>query len=252
MDELGLAGVRHHGLLDDDMGVVLGWHEYNFTLIEQSWDAQVVRGVVPIVELSFMPAILANCTWKSPAQNVTVNPEGDHECTTGMQYKAVVEHPLHFEDWHHLVTALVEHAVQRYGVGEVRRWHFEVWNEMWGMDFPHPYMELYNASAWAIKGVDPSFSVGGPATMQLLHVKDFVDEARAMGAPFDFVSSHMYPTDPQCECRRLASLTWSWSNLARFAITRPHGRRVGAGLLTQRRARSPQERGGRERVVLPD
>jgi hypothetical protein len=66
-----------------------------------------------------------------------------------------------------------------------------------GMPFPGTYMTLYNASAHAIKSVDSQLKVGGPATAQLLDVKDFHDRAMEMNAPFDFVSTHMYPTDPQ-------------------------------------------------------
>ena len=39
--------------------------------------------------------------------------------------------------------------------------------------------------------------MGGPATAQLQDVKQFHDLATAGGMPFDFVSTHMYPTDPQ-------------------------------------------------------
>ena len=66
------------------------------------------------------------------------------------------------------------------------------------MAFPDNYMKLYNASAHAVKSVDSKFKVGGPATMQLLHAADFVRLASASKIPFDFVSTHMYPTDPQC------------------------------------------------------
>ena len=62
---------------------------------------------------------------------------------------------------------------------------------MWGMDFPHPYMTLYNASATAVKSVGPNLRIGGPATMQLQHVADFMAAAKAMRVPFDFVSTHM-------------------------------------------------------------
>ena len=59
------------------------------------------------------------------------------------------------------------------------------------MPFPSTYMTLYNASAHAIKSVDKQLRVGGPATAQLLDVKQFHDLATEMKAPFDFVSSHM-------------------------------------------------------------
>ena len=58
--DLGLQGVRHHGILDDDMNVVTAPGRYNFSLVEKSWLFQVQNNVTPIVELSFMPAILAN------------------------------------------------------------------------------------------------------------------------------------------------------------------------------------------------
>jgi hypothetical protein len=39
--------------------------------------------------------------------------------------------------------------------------------------------------------------VGGPATAMLAWVPVFTAWCRANGAPYDFVSSHLYPTDPQ-------------------------------------------------------
>ena len=87
------------------------------------------------------------------------------------------------------------------------------------MSYPDPYMDLYNASAhvkhtsklpllvilgsdWthcfcfqAIKAVSPSLKIGGPATMQTQHLVDFVNRARSIKAPLDFVSSHLYPSE---------------------------------------------------------
>ena len=197
-DEIGLQGVRYHGIFDDDMGVVIAPRTYNFTLIDQSWDYQVGLGLKPVVELSFMPALLANCTWKSPDPGgPTVNP-GQKQCNTIMHYGGVTEHPKDFDDWAHLVNALGQHAVDRYGAANVSTWNWEVWNEMWGMAFPEPYMTLFNASSSALKAVHPGLRVGGPATMQLLDVEDFIQACAAKNIPYDFVSTHMYPTDPQC------------------------------------------------------
>lgn len=194
--DLGLAGVRHHGLLDDDMRVVTGPGAYDFTRVEASWRFQVAHNVTPIVELSFMPAVLANCTWTAPGGDV-VNP-GHAPCETGMQYRGVTMPPTAFGDWYALVRALVQHAVDTFGMDEVRRWSFECWNELWGMPFPQDYMLLYNASAAAVKSVGGDLRVGGPATARLGDLSDFITHAQSIGAPFDFVSSHMYPTDPQC------------------------------------------------------
>ena len=195
--DLGLQGIRHHGILDDDMNVVTAPGKYNFTLVEKSWLFQVQHNVTPIVELSFMPAILANCTWISPLDGRVVNPDHD-PCKPGMQYKNIPMPPTSYNDWYALVKALVSHAVKTFGIEEVETWHFECWNELWGMPFPETYMKLYNASSRAVKAVSPRLKVGGPATAQLLDLEDFVEAATKINAPFDFISTHMYPTDPMC------------------------------------------------------
>ena len=153
--------------------------------------------MTPIVELSFMPAILANCTWISPLDGRVVNP-GHDPCKPGMQYKNIPMPPTSYNDWYALVKALVSHAVKTFGIEEVETWHFECWNELWGMPFPETYMKLYNASSRAVKAVSPRLKVGGPATAQLLDLEDFVEAATKINAPFDFISTHMYPTDPMC------------------------------------------------------
>ena len=74
--ELGMSGVRYHGLLDDDMEVVISpppRARYNFSKIDSSWEFLLSKGVTPIVELSYMPALLGNCTWRS--YNTSVAPD---------------------------------------------------------------------------------------------------------------------------------------------------------------------------------
>ena len=129
-----------------------------------------------VVELSFMPAWLANCTWhgydsgSSPAFPKPVNPGGNGSCKTGNFYSGANQQPQNWEDWYDLVFALASHAVERYGIEVVKQWRFEVWNEFWGMPFSgnktdySPYMRLYNASAHAIKNVHPDLQVGGPSS----------------------------------------------------------------------------------------
>ena len=124
---LGLSGVRHHGLLDDDMAVVTAPGTYDFTKVDESWDFLLKQGVTPIVELSFMPAYVANCTWMSADGARVVNP-GKAACHTGMQYKHVDQHPAgdQWSLWYDVCKALVAHAVERYGLAAVQSWHFEV------------------------------------------------------------------------------------------------------------------------------
>ena len=43
--------------------VVTAHRQYNFSSIERLWSSLVGLGLHPIVELSWMPAFLANCSW---------------------------------------------------------------------------------------------------------------------------------------------------------------------------------------------
>ena len=147
---------------------------YNLTLIERLWTSYVSLGLHPVVELSFMPSFLGNCSWH-------INPPDCHSdeglpCSAGastlprcpqtMAYGGVTAQPTDFDDWRHLVQATVQLAVDRFGLSEVQQWRFEVWNELWGMgDGPNTppcttspcigstYMKLYNASAVGVKAV---------------------------------------------------------------------------------------------------
>ena len=225
--ELGLQGVRYHGLYDDDMGPVVtrsgnvpgGALQFNWTLVDSTWDFLLSRGVRPIVELSFMPAFIANCSWHGHCPPDPPGCEG-WGCTTcggkgvlppaeyvnplapacralEFHYQGIKQTPPNddYSDWAALVKATAEHAIARYGAAEVRTWSWEVWNELWGMKFPRDYMLLYASSATALKAVDSALVVGGPATAGLDKVPEFVQECANRSLPFDFVSSHHYPTD---------------------------------------------------------
>ena len=58
-----MGGVRFHGMFGDDMGpVVTAPGVYNFTQIDSTWDFLHGNQIKPVVELSFMPTVLANCS----------------------------------------------------------------------------------------------------------------------------------------------------------------------------------------------
>lgn len=50
--------------------------------------------------------------------------------------------------------------------------------------------------------MDASLAVGGPATAQLAWIPAFLAFTKATNTPVDFVSSHLYPTDPQIPATR--------------------------------------------------
>jgi xylan 1,4-beta-xylosidase len=183
-DELGFQYVRFHGLLSDDMGTLV--HEenkliYSFFNADQVFDFLLAIGMKPFVELSFMPAALAS-------GNKTV-----------FNYKANVTPPRDYKQWATLIQKLVSHWVERYGVKEVRQWFFEVWNEPNLKSFwtgtQREYFKLYRYTAEAIKKVDSSLRVGGPATARSEWIEDFVEFCERNKVPADFISTHQYPTD---------------------------------------------------------
>ena len=183
-NELGFRYVRFHGLLSDDMGTLVREKDkllYSFFNADQVLDFLLSIGMRPFVELSFMPTALAS-------GNKTV-----------FDYSANVTPPKNYKQWATLINRLVSHWVDRYGVTEVREWFFEVWNEpnlkaFW-TGTQHDYFKLYRYTAEAIKKVDASLRVGGPATAKSEWIEEFVDFCERKKIPADFISTHQYPTD---------------------------------------------------------
>lgn len=227
VEVLGVRFVRFHGLFHDDMFVYratdgggfgppepLPRPVHTFAYVDKVFDAILAAGARPFVELGFMPRDLATQT------------------ETLFWWKAHCSPPTDMGRWVGLVTATVEHWVERYGIEEVRRWSFEVWNEP--NLVPHfwtgtrtQYFELYEATARAIKAIDPGLRVGGPSTSvfvpdgryagethdksaevataeapdpdaldwQPVWVDEFIDWCAARGLPVDFLTVHLYPTD---------------------------------------------------------
>ena len=183
-DELGFRHVRFHGLLSDDMGTVVREQNklvYSFFNVDQVFDFLLSIGLKPFVELSFMPTELASGT------------------RTVFNYKANVTPPRDYKQWAALINRLVSHWVERYGAKEVRDWFFEVWNEPNLRSFwtgtQRDYFKLYRYTATAIKDVDSSLRVGGPATARSEWIEDFVNFCERSKVPADFISTHQYPTD---------------------------------------------------------
>ena len=196
-DECGFRYIRFHGLLDDDMGVYFedkqGRATYNWQYVDELFDYLQSIGMKPFVELGFMPGALASDKY------------------TIFWYRANVTPPKDYAKWEAFIAAFVRHCTERYGADEVRSWYFEVWNEpnltgFWmgstggktDKEFlpiaRGEYYKLYATTARAIKSVDATYRVGGPATAG----SGWIDETLAYCAehklPLDFVSTHSYAT----------------------------------------------------------
>ncbi|GAA1874560.1 GH39 family glycosyl hydrolase [Myceligenerans crystallogenes] len=229
VEVLGARSVRFHGLFHDDMFVYraddgggggfapttpLAEPILTFSYVDKVFDAILATGARPFVELGFMPRALATQT------------------ETVFWWKAHCSPPKDMAQWVRLVTATVEHWVERYGIEEVRRWRFEVWNEP--NLVPHfwtgtrtQYFELYEATVRAVKAVDAGLLVGGPSTSVFVPddryagetedraaeaataqapdpdalpwkpvwIHELIEWCAARDLPLDFLSTHLYPTD---------------------------------------------------------
>jgi xylan 1,4-beta-xylosidase len=113
-----------HGVLDDDMSVVNDKGMYSWYNIDRVYDFMLSLNVRPVVELSFMPKYLANC---SDCPSKDGNPR---QCFYAFgdpgSYKGLTQPPQDFADWYDLIHALATHLTERHGLAEVSQWHFEV------------------------------------------------------------------------------------------------------------------------------
>lgn len=185
--DCGFKYLRFHGLFDDDMSVVIQpmmpWEqpEISFFNIDSIFDFLLDTGMKPFVELGFMPEAFASGT------------------QTCFHYKGNVTPPADYNQWGDFIRQFGEHLIDRYGKEEVSQWFFEVWNEP-NLNFffsgtRDEYFKLYKTTAEALKGVDPCFRVGGPATSVNAWIPPFRAFCEENNVPLDFISTHHYPSD---------------------------------------------------------
>jgi xylan 1,4-beta-xylosidase len=185
-DELGVRMVRAHAIFDDSLGVYVerdGEAIHDFERVDAALDRLLETGLRPVVELSFMPRDLAS----DPGRTV-------------FDYEGIISPPRDLRRWSELVAGLVRHLIDRFGRDEVRSWAFEVWNEpnlrvFWSAD-EAAYFDLYDASVRAVRSVDPTLRVGGPATAAVGWVDDLLAHAADASVPVDFISTHTYGLPP--------------------------------------------------------
>ena len=162
---------------------------YDFTILDGIFDEYKSAGVVPMVELGFMPKDLTSG-------------QGDYQVHyPGRTTSGTVQAPpKDFAKWQELVRVVVAHLSQRYGADTVRHWYFEVWNEP-DIDYwhgtPEQYWELYDRAAAGARAALPGALVGGPASTgpSIDHGAKFLDgfltHVASAHVPIDFISFHV-------------------------------------------------------------
>ena len=174
---------------EDDQGRPV----YDWTLIDRILDAIVQAGCVPFVELGFMPEALTS----APAGAPYPGNRG-----RGWRYP-----PRDYGRWMALMRALARHCRDRYGLREVSRWYWELWNEpdiSYWAGTPEAYHRLFDYTEWGIHSTLPQAKLGGPATTSpghdnagrflrsfLTHCTEGENEVTGQrGTRLDFISFH--------------------------------------------------------------
>ncbi|MDR2553579.1 MAG: hypothetical protein LBD31_10515 [Treponema sp.] len=153
---------------------------FNWELVDRVYDIIIGHGMRPIVETVYMPAAV---------------------CAPGSSLL-----PENFSLWGEVISAFARHWIDRYGLEEVRRWYFEIWNEPdnhreWNED-PSSFFALYDYFEAALHGIDQHLKAGGPAVKQWDEGKrifrSFLEHCArgvnfttgAYGTRLDFISVH--------------------------------------------------------------
>jgi xylan 1,4-beta-xylosidase len=162
---------------------------YDFTIVDQTYDAIVDAGHHVLVELGFTPRALL------PPEADELKFENSPTTYTAYEAGAWGYPPRDLDKWAGLIEAHARHCLGRYGEEEVSTWLWELWNEpdiYYWRGTPEQFNELYTVTARAIRNVLPSGLVGGPTVTSggLEFLKTFLEYTSSRNEPLDFVSYH--------------------------------------------------------------
>ena len=185
--EIGFNYLRFQGIFDEDMHIysedALGKPSFDFSFTGMVFDFILSVGLVPFVELGYMPAQLA-----CEQTKVFDRPSIFSGCTD-------------LKKWEQLVKATLRFLIMRYGVERVRQWRFTTIGLVYvnaGCIKQSEHDELYCTTWRAIKSVDPQCQFGGPGGFAHL-IKDengvphFLQNAITTNCIPDFISIQCHP-----------------------------------------------------------
>jgi xylan 1,4-beta-xylosidase len=187
--EVGFQYVKFHGLLDDSMMLYnedrSGKPYLTFHYIDELLDFLMSIKLKPLIQLSFMPRLLA----KNPDNTIFYNP-------------SILSEPNNIAHWEFLITDLTKHMIDRYGLEEVRTWLFTFWNVpfpsyIFAFEDNETAFELYRITYRCIKACDRQLHIGTPSygsfNFKISEYYDFVKRCIDTNCPPDFYNIHCYP-----------------------------------------------------------
>lgn len=150
-EDIGFEFLRFHGLLDDEMIVYRenekGEPVYNFTYVDLLFDFILSVGLKPYVEFSYIPSAMAE------------------DKVRFFEHSSIIAIPKDLEKWEELITRLVKHWIERYGVRKVAQWKFVTINGYCvylGHFTMTEYVRLYEVTYRRVKALLPTAQFGGP------------------------------------------------------------------------------------------
>lgn len=205
--QIGFTFARVWGILSDDMlteNIDDGYNiVFNFSNIDKLLDILIKNRLIPFMELGEKPKIIV----KSLEEKISVGPFSNKIRT--------------LQNWKDLISKFIIHCVNRYGLGEVSTWYFEVWrenekvinkyNEI-GKDYMQciknnkvtkkslyiEYFEKFELISTIIKEIVPNSHVGGcgySVDLEEFETEVFLKEWNKREIKSDFFSVLIYPID---------------------------------------------------------
>ena len=189
--EIGFQYIKFNGILSDELHVYSeqsnGAPVYNFAYIDKVFDFLQSIQLKPIIQLSFMPALLA----KDSSRRL---------------FNYLVSEPKNNTAWSKLVNAVIGHLISRYGTETVRQWHFCVWtqpdspSDLYGFSNDESFYEFYRQTYLAVKRNDPQLSFGTPPTYYIVREQfrnwyiPFLQWCQKNSCMPDFLNFYYYDT----------------------------------------------------------
>ena len=177
---------------------------YDYTLNDYRLDYLISKGFDIFLTYAFVPPFLA------------VDPSLDSAMAKGKtRYKGkmiITSPPKDYAVWEEICYRYTLHIVERYGLEQVKQWHFQCWNEPDSKSFfmgdvtageeyavvrAKEYMKLYRAFASAVKRVSAELKIGQSIATYLPFLDYCLKTVVEEKLPLDFVSLHAYGTSPR-------------------------------------------------------
>lgn len=153
-EKVGFEFFRIKGVLDDDMCLLRldmnGNPVMNYAYLDEGIDFILSLGAKPMLELGFMPSLLAK------------------DAQARSMRGSLVSAPKEIFRWRELIEGLMTHFVERYGGRTVALWLFSPWLSPdfidMGLCGREEYARVYSASYRAIRAAVPNALIAGPGS----------------------------------------------------------------------------------------